>query len=617
LRQIPNLGFGALIDNQRLSFYKRALTQRAAHSQAKCVFALSVQKERGGLSPSWSIETVENFFGSFPPFQHSNSPPHPQGYYILYYNFSIKGANIMAIYHLSIKIISRGKGKSAVAGAAYRAGEKITNEYDGITHDYSRKRGIVHTQIMLPVHAPPEYSNRAVLWNAVEKNEKASNSQLAREIELALPVELSRAQNISLVNEYCKKHFVNHGMVADIAIHDTGNGNPHAHILLTMRPFNDDKSWGIKERKNYALDEDGERIPLIDPKTGQQKADSRNRKQWKREYVQINDWNFRGNAEEWRESWSKEVNTFLEQKNINERIDHKSFKRQGKDEQPTIHLGVAADRMEQKGIQTERGNHNRKVKSFNDELRQLKARLTKLDDWLKEEMQKPEIPKQPMLYDVVQDILNRQAQAGKSQHYQNIYNLKSSAKMLNFLSSNDIKDMAGLERTVKSMHGKLSDVRYKLKPVERRLKTLNEHIKQSENYKKYKPTKRQYDELHAEYSAAKKTTGLFARRNEEKARVAYMEYYENHRPELFQFDTAEKYLKEVMQERFNPKKLPPIKKWKEEYKTLTAEKDLIYREYYNLKDEVKEVEQIKRSVDILMKEQPQRNEPVKRHEMEM
>jgi ATP-dependent exoDNAse (exonuclease V) alpha subunit len=162
----------------------------------------------------------------------------------------------MAIYHMSIKIISRGKGKSAVAAAAYRAGQTITNEYDGVTHDYTRKSGIVHTAILLPDNAPSEYQDRAVLWNAVEKIEKAKNSQLAREIELALPVELTKEQNQFLVYQYVKQHFVRHGMCADIAIHDTGGGNPHAHVMLTMRPIEIDGKWG---QKSYS--EDGRKIP--------------------------------------------------------------------------------------------------------------------------------------------------------------------------------------------------------------------------------------------------------------------------------------------------------------------------------------------------------------------
>ena len=160
----------------------------------------------------------------------------------------------MAIYHCSIKVISRGKGKSAVAAAAYRAGEKITNEFDGMTHDYTHKGGVVHTEILLPDHAPAGYTDRAVLWNEVEKIEKAKNAQLAREIEISMPRELTREQSISLVREYVKRHFVAAGMCADVCLHDTGGGNPHAHIMLTMRPFDECGEWGAKQKKEYILD---------------------------------------------------------------------------------------------------------------------------------------------------------------------------------------------------------------------------------------------------------------------------------------------------------------------------------------------------------------------------
>lgn len=291
---------------------------------------------------------------------------------------------IMAIYHCSIKIVSRGKGKSAVAAAAYRAGEKITNEYDGITHDYTRKGGVVHTEILLPEHAPREYSDRAVLWNAVEKIEKAANSQLAREIELALPMELTREQSISLIREYVKNNFVDLGMCADICVHDKNDGNPHAHIMLTTRPFNDDKSWRIKERKDYALDENGNRIPIIDEATGLQKTDGRNRKQWKRVYVQANDWNDQTKAEEWRAAWAESVNTVLGKQGVEERVDHRSYERQGIEQIPTVHMGVAATQMEQRGIVTERGNMNREILRMNQILFAILAKLKQLKDRLKD-----------------------------------------------------------------------------------------------------------------------------------------------------------------------------------------------------------------------------------------
>ena len=496
----------------------------------------------------------------------------------------------MAIYHLSIKIISRGKGKSAVASAAYRAGEKLINEREGTTHDYTRKKGVVFTEILLPDNAPPEYANRSVLWNEVEKIEIARNSQLAREIEIALPVELTAEQNLELVRDYVKKNFVQKGMCADIAIHDTGAGNPHAHIMLTMRPIEPSGKWGSKQRKVYLLDDNGEKI--YDPK----------KRQYKCTKEETTDWNDRANAEDWREKWGETVNAVLEQQNHAERIDHRSNKRQGKEELPTVHLGVAASQMEQKGIPTERGNRNRKINDINKEIRQLRARLNKIDNWIKEEKSKPEEVKPPTLYDVVQNILNRQAQAGKSQHYQSINNIKASAKMLNFITENYITDMSGLQNKVTAMNGKLSDVRGKLKPVERRLKTLDEHIEQGGNYKKYKSVYEKYNSIQPSI-----TDKLFKRDPK-------TDFYEENRAGIILFETADRYLKEHLN---GKTKTPPLKKWKAEREELTAKKELYYREYYSLKNEVKEVEQIKRSITDIVQQQEQENRRTRKHDIEL
>ena len=193
-------------------------------------------------------------------------PAHPQKQYTrrwrLYHfcgiYYPIREVIPIAIYHWNIGIVSRGKGKSAVAAAAYRSGEKLTNEWDGMTHDYTRKGGVVHTEIMLPPHAPPSFSDRATLWNSVELYEKAGNAQLAREIDAALPIELSREEQIRLVREYCSSQFVSKGMCVDFAIHDTDSGNPHCHIMLTMRPLDERGAWAAKSKKEYDLDENGE-----------------------------------------------------------------------------------------------------------------------------------------------------------------------------------------------------------------------------------------------------------------------------------------------------------------------------------------------------------------------
>ena len=178
-------------------------------------------------------------------------------YYFCGFYYPIREVIPIAIYHCNIGIVSRGKGKSAVAAAAYRSGEKITNEWDGMTHDYTRKGGVVHTEIMLPPHAPPSFSDRSTLWNSVELYEKAGNAQLAREIDAALPIELSREEQIRLVREYCSSQFVSRGMCVDFCLHDTGSGNPHCHIMLTMRPLDERGAWAAKSKKEYDLDKNG------------------------------------------------------------------------------------------------------------------------------------------------------------------------------------------------------------------------------------------------------------------------------------------------------------------------------------------------------------------------
>ena len=188
-------------------------------------------------------------------------------------------------------MVQRSKGKSAVAASAYRSGTKLVNEWDGITHDYTRKGGIVHSEILLPAHAPPEFQDRSTLWNSVEQIEKSSNNQLAREIEVALPVELSRDQQLTLVRSYVQDNFVSAGMCADFALHDKGDGNPHAHILLTVRPLIETGAWGAKCRKVYDLDERGQRIP--DGSGG-----------WKNHREDTTDWNDRGKSEQWRKAWA-------------------------------------------------------------------------------------------------------------------------------------------------------------------------------------------------------------------------------------------------------------------------------------------------------------------------
>ena len=163
----------------------------------------------------------------------------------------------MAIYHLEAKVVSRGAGRSAVAASAYLSCSRLYNDYDGIQHDYTKKQGLVWQKVFLPEYAPQEWQDREKLWNAVEKVETAKDSRLAREFVVALPIELNREEQIELLQEFIREQFVSDGMCADAAIHDTDGHNPHAHILLTVRPLDEQGKWQYKTEKEYLCMKNG------------------------------------------------------------------------------------------------------------------------------------------------------------------------------------------------------------------------------------------------------------------------------------------------------------------------------------------------------------------------
>lgn len=316
----------------------------------------------------------------------------------------------MAIYHLEAKVVSRGAGRSAAAAAAYLSCSRIYNDYDGIQHDYTRKQGLVWQQVFLPPQAPPEWQDREKLWNAVEAAEKAKDSRLARELVVALPIELNQEQQISLIEEFIQEQFVADGMCADASIHDTDGHNPHAHILLTVRPLDEKGQWQYKTEKEYLCVRNGEErgfttaeflkaqkegwekqypykigkkkvymAPSAAEVRGLARADKHPKSS---RYGRQNPITLRWNSEEqlllWRENWAAAANLALEQAGREERIDHRSHAARGLEENPTIHEGVAARAMERKGITSDRCELNRQIKADNTLLRQLKAELQKL-----------------------------------------------------------------------------------------------------------------------------------------------------------------------------------------------------------------------------------------------
>ena len=278
----------------------------------------------------------------------------------------------MAIYHMQAKVVSRGSGRSAVAASAYMSCSRMYNDYDGIQHDYTRKHGLIYQEVMLPPMAPSEWNDREQLWNAVEETEKTKDSRLAREFVVALPVELDKDSNISLLQDFIKKNFVDMGMCADFAIHDTDGHNPHAHILLTVRPLNENGTWQYKTEKEYLCIKDGE-------EKGYERIDKHPKSsRYGRQNPISEQWNSDEQLCIWRANWADAVNKMLARNQINATIDHRSFADQGIAEQPTIHEGYIAQNMEKNGIIADRCEINRQIRADNKMLRELKAKVVKL-----------------------------------------------------------------------------------------------------------------------------------------------------------------------------------------------------------------------------------------------
>lgn len=316
----------------------------------------------------------------------------------------------MAIYHLEAKAISRGAGRSAVAAAAYMSCSQILNDYDGVQHDYTRKQGLVWQQIFLPEYAPAEWSDRGTLWNAVEENEKTKDSRLAREFVVALPIEMGKTEWESLVTEFIQDNFVADGMCADVCIHDTDGHNPHAHIMVTVRPLAENGQWQYKTEKEYLCVRDGEEMGFTGAEFKQAQREGWEKQYQykvgrKKEYMtpsaaeaagyervsktpkstrfgRQNPIAARWNSDEqlvlWRSAWADVTNRYLERVGAEARIDHRSHADRGILEQPTIHEGVTARAMEQQGFIADRCELNRQIKADNKLLRELRSVYEKI-----------------------------------------------------------------------------------------------------------------------------------------------------------------------------------------------------------------------------------------------
>ena len=447
-----------------------------------------------------------------------------------------------------------------------------------MTHDYTRKRGIVHSEILLPPHAPPCFQDRGTLWNSVEQIEKAGNSQLARELEVALPIGLSREEQVRLVRAYCSSQFVSRGMCADFNIHDTGSGNPHAHILLTMRPMDAQGKWLPKSRKEYVLDENGEKIRLSSGNFKTRKVD-------------LVDWNSQENAEVWRKAWADLANEFLEQNDRPERIDHRSYERQSVEEIPTQHEGPTVRAMEAKGIRTDKGDLNRWIRKTNAMLREAKQKIAALIDWLKAvktELSKPQPPTLVELLSAYYDNRNKGAYSSKAR----IANLKKLSEAVSYLEARHLYTADDLDSALHTMQSKIDTLKKSAFGKQARIKELDELLRMVQFYTEGKPV---FDKLATIKWKGKREQFMFE--NENALRLYHM---------------AERKLKP----HFKDGKLP-ITAWckerdrlEQEYKTGQAELSPIHAE-------VKKLWQIKYKVEQVIHEQERQNAVTRQKKQEI
>ena len=384
----------------------------------------------------------------------------------------------IALYHFHVPQIKRSAGQSAIASAAYRSGEKLRSEYYGEDSDYTRKGGVICSEILLPSHAPPEYADRETLWNAVEKVEKSAKAQLAYSFDIALQNEFSIEENIDLARQFLLDNFVSRGMVVDFAIHSPdkeGGGiqNPHFHVMCPIRPIEPDGRWGNKQRREYVLDEDGNRIR---DEAGNYVFNA----------VPTTDWGSPKTLEVWRQTWAELCNAKFAEKGLDCRIDHRSYERLGVEQMPTQHEGPTVRAMEAKGIRTDKGDLNHWIRKTNAMLREAKQKISALIDWLKEvkaELSKPQPPTLVKLLSAYYDNRNKGAYSSKAR----IANLKKLSEAVNYLEAKHLYTADDLDAALHTMQGKIDALKKSASGKQARIKDLDELLRMADYYKAGKP----------------------------------------------------------------------------------------------------------------------------------
>lgn len=396
----------------------------------------------------------------------------------------------------SFKIISRGKGQSCMASCAYYSGEKKYSEYECCwKYPHSSSSRVKWVEVMLPPNAPRAYADPQTLWNAVDAAETSVNAQTARSMLFALPRELTDEQNLALVRDFCQKEFVDKGMVCNFFYHDKGDGNPHVHIMLTLRAMDENGKWLPKSKNVYALDENGNRIRAPNGS-------------WKRVKVNTVDWNERRYGEIWRQDWATAQNAALEAAGRAERVDMRSLERQGvEDRLPQKHLGPTASALERKDVFSERGDENRKIISVNKMLAFLQKTVRGIGAWLDElrkavsRQQIIESPDDYPLSDVITAYLDmrrdgRETWNRYAQEKGAVHDLKDGFKAVSFLSNHELYTVGHLGQYIAETQRTFSKIKAESTAKERRIRDIDALFGAIQTMKELKPIQQEYESIH-------------------------------------------------------------------------------------------------------------------------
>ena len=488
----------------------------------------------------------------------------------------------MALYHFHVTQIKRSRGQSAMACAAYRAGEKLYSERYGETSDYTRKGGVICSEILLPANAPPELADRQTLWNSLEAAEKNKNAQLAYSFDIALQNEFSLDENIDLARHFLLENFVARGMIADFAVHEAdkeegGIPNPHFHVLCPIRPLNPDGTWGDKQHRVYRLDGAGNRIK---DENGKDVFDA----------IPTTDWGSPETLDHWREAWADLCNQKFEEKGLSDRIDHRSYEAQGIALIPQIHEGPAVRQMEAKGIRTNKGDLNRWIKATNALIRSLTSTVKNLMEWVKEikaELAVKE-PESPLLEALLRDYSASEQDRirkyrGKAHQDYLIENMRTVQESKIFLRNQGLETLDDFNAALSDLRETIVDTKSAVSSRQKKMKQLQKLIEAAGQYQEYQP-------IHDE---SKRLEHGFKSRKEK--------YDREHEAELIKWKAAGR----ILHANVANMKAIPVDQWKIEYAKLSAETESLYASLSGPKAELQKLDKVRKMVDRAMKERTQ------------